>query len=287
MNSESNAPKTPGHGEWNAWPMSLRHGLSALLAICVLVIQGPFATAKAAPCEASHLDLGKRIVVEAIAADGTLIAIGDQEIRLAGITLPRPAFGHDPKEPLADLARHHLAELTVGRPVILYHGHERRDRYDRALAHPCLEDGTWIQKMMLKRGLAMVATTRDTATLALEMLAFEREARTQKVGIWAERFFRIRNPHETRRDIDTYQIVEGRVVSAVVIKGRAYLNFGPDWRTDFTFSISPRDRRRFEKTGIDLSALSSRRVRGRGWVTLRNGPLIELTHPEQLEVLPE
>ena len=77
------------------------------------------------------------------------------------------------------------------------------------------------------------------------------------------------------------------MVSAVVIKGRAYLNFGQDWRTDFTFSISPRDRRRFEQQGVDLAGLAGRRVRARGWVTLRNGPLIQLTHPEQLEILPE
>jgi micrococcal nuclease len=118
-----------------------------------------------------------------------------------------------------------------------------------------------------------------------EMLVIEKRARANRLGIWAKTRFRVRNPHEPRRDIDTFQIVEGRVVSAAIIKGRAYLNFGPNWRTDFTFSISPRDRRRFERAGIDLAMLASRRVRGRGWVTLRNGPLIELTHPEQLEIL--
>jgi hypothetical protein len=94
-------------------------------------------------------------------------------------------------------------------------------------------------------------------------------------------------PHETRRDIDSFQIVEGRVVSAAIIKGRAYLNFGPNWRTDFTFSIAPRERRQFARSGIDLAALTGRRIRGRGWVTLRNGPMIELTHPAQLEILGE
>jgi micrococcal nuclease len=231
--------------------------------------------------------MGSRVTVEELKSDGTLVDGKGLEIRLAGIKLPRFGRGDEADEPLADTARQALAELAIGKSLTLYYGPNRRDRYDRLLAHPCHADGTWLQKSMLERGLVLVATTRDTAGLASDMLAFERQARNLKLGIWGEKFFRIRNPHETRRDIDTYQIVEGRVVSAVIIKGRGYLNFGPDWRTDFTFSISPRDRRRFEKAGVDLAGLSSRRVRGRGWVTLRNGPLIELTHPEQLEILAE
>lgn len=227
------------------------------------------------------------MTIQAVAADGTLREVGGLEIRLAGINLPRAAFGHEPAEPLAEEARRALETLTVGKELSTYLVPKRRDRYDRLLAHPCLKDGGWVQGDLLERGLAMVATTRDTTLLAAEMLAIEKAARSTNTGIWKERVFRVRNPHETRRDIDTYQIVEGRVVSAVVIKGRAFLNFGPDWRTDFTFSIAPRDRRRFERQGIDLASLGARRVRGRGWVTLRNGPMIELTHPEQLEILPE
>lgn len=267
---------------WRGWICTI-----TILAVPLLALLSDVTPASAASCTASSLDMGARVTVEAIATDGTLLAGDGLEIRLAGITLPRPALNHDPAEPHADTARHGLADLAVGKSVTLYHGHKRRDRYNRALAHPCLEDGTWVQEWMLTRGLALVATTRDTTQLAPVMLAAEREARNRKDGIWSERFFRVRNPHETRRDIDTYQIVEGRVVSAVVIKGRAYLNFGQDWRSDFTFSIAPKDRRRFEKAGIDLGNLTSRRVRGRGWVTLRNGPLIELTHPEQLEILGE
>ncbi|MEE9251245.1 MAG: thermonuclease family protein, partial [Alphaproteobacteria bacterium] len=61
--------------------------------------------------------------------------------------------------------------------------------------------------------------------------------------------------------------------------------FGDNWRTDFTASVAPRDRRLFEREGHDLMALEGRSVRVRGWVKLRNGPMIEITHPEQIEVL--
>jgi micrococcal nuclease len=287
MNRWPILPPNHARGPRKAWRRRGFIGPALALTVTLLVTESVVGTASAASCAASQLDLGARVTVEAITPEGTLIAAKGLEIRLAGIAAPRPKHGHEAAQPLADVARRELAALTVGKSLVLYQGSKRRDRYDRALAHPCLDDGTWIQQWMLERGFALVASTRDTARLAGEMLAVEKQARNQKRGIWAERFFRIRNPHETRRDIDTYQIVEGRVVSAAIIKGRAYLNFGQDWRTDFTFSIAPRDRRRFERTGIDLAALGARRVRGRGWVTLRNGPLIELTHPEQLEVLGE
>lgn len=267
--------------------MARRLHFDVLFLVGVILIASPVSSSRASECGVSKLGAGPQVTIAAVAEDGTLRTARGQEVRLAGVSLPRPAIGHDPAEPLADTARRALEDLTLQKTMTLHLVPKRRDRYDRLLAHPCLENGIWVQSALLERGLALVATTRDTPQLAAEMLALEKAARELKAGIWSERFFRVRNPYETRRDIDTYQIVEGRVVSAVIIKGGAYLNFGQDWRTDFTFSISPADRKQFERNGIDLAGLASRRVRGRGWVTLRNGPLIELTHPEQLEILPE
>ena len=70
-----------------------------------------------------------------------------------------------------------------------------------------------------------------------------------------------------------------------MVRGRGYLNFGENWREDFTVSIAPRDRRRFEAAGIAVEDYEGRLVRVRGWVDSFNGPMIEATHPEQIEVL--
>ena len=77
------------------------------------------------------------------------------------------------------------------------------------------------------------------------------------------------------------------MVDAAVVRGTAYLNFGTDWRRDFTFRAQPDARRAFDRAGIDLAGLTGQRVRGRGWVFPLNGPMIDLTHPEALEVLEE
>ena len=82
-------------------------------------------------------------------------------------------------------------------------------------------------------------------------------------------------------------MVAGRVVDAVRIKSRIYLNFGDDWRDDFTVTLDARARSLFEQSGRDPLTLKGRTVRVRGWLRQRNGPMIEATHPEQIEVVGE
>ena len=64
-------------------------------------------------------------------------------------------------------------------------------------------------------------------------------------------------------------------------------NFGADWREDFTLSLESKVRRLFVDEGFDLESLEGRTVRARGWIKTYNGPMIEITHPEQIEVLAE
>jgi hypothetical protein len=71
------------------------------------------------------------------------------------------------------------------------------------------------------------------------------------------------------------------------VRKRTYLNFGADWRSDFTITIAPKDRRLFEADGIDPLIYQGKRVRVRGWLKSYNGPLIDATHPEQIEVIVE
>ena len=65
-----------------------------------------------------------------------------------------------------------------------------------------------------------------------------------------------------------------------------YLNFGPDWRTDFTVRIGSDLARRLASSGLDVATLAGRRIEIRGFVLEAGGPLIELSHPEQMQVLP-
>ncbi|WP_051244917.1 thermonuclease family protein [Thalassobaculum salexigens] len=223
--------------------------------------------------------------VAAVLSADTIDLEDGLRVRLAGVQGPAPTRDGSPAWPHAVEATVETSAACLGRTVTLHYADDRRDRWQRALAHLVVDDGTWLQGHLLQRGLARVYTWPRTATGARSMLDLERTARANRRGIWADRFYRIRNPSETWGDLDSWQIVEGRVVDAALVRGNAYLNFGLDWRNDFTFRAESDARRAFRKAGIELPDLTGRRVRGRGWVYPTNGPMIDLTHPAQLEVL--
>ena len=225
------------------------------------------------------------------AIDGDTVALESGiEIRLVGIQAPRLALGRAGLRdwPLAREARAALEAMLVGARVRLVYGGLRVDRHRRLLAHLEREaapgrPALWAQGEMLRRGLARVYTFPDNRARAGRMLALERAARAARRGIWRLRAYRVLAPEEARRRIGRFELVEGRVLRAAAVRGRFYLNFGADWRTDFTVSIARKHRRRFRRAGIDIASLAGRIIRVRGWLSWQNGPMIEATHPEQLE----
>lgn len=216
------------------------------------------------------------------------------KVRLAAIQAPKLPLGRKGFEawPLGEESKAALKRLTNGKTLQLYYGGERRDRYDRALAQTfTLDDNgardVWLQEEMVRLGMARVYTWPDTFQDSEKLYAAEIEARDAKRGIWADDYYRIRHPEPNNlaQDIDSYQIVQGIITSAADVRGQIYLNFGADYKTDFTIAIAKRDRKHFETFGLDPLSLEGATVRVRGWIELSNGPMIWLDHPERLEVL--
>ena len=229
---------------------------------------------------------GPARVVEVIDGDTVVLASGEQ-VRLVGIQAPKLALGRPNFEPwpLAQEANEALEALLLNRGVVLSYGGRRIDRHGRLLAHLDTEQGAWVQGAMLEAGLARVYSFRDNRARVAEMLELERAAREAGRGIWADPFYRVLEPEETEEYVGSFRIVEGRVLSAAIVKGRGYLNFGADWRSDFTVSIAGKDLRLFEAEGIEITSFEGRVIRARGWLKSFNGPMIEATHPEQIELV--
>ena len=251
------------------------------------------ALAVAWPAAAADLQRGESVRVVAVVDGDTVVLArpvdGAREVRLVGIQAPKLPLGRPGFEawPLADEAKWVLEELVRGRTLELGFGGRRMDRHGRLLAHLHHADGTWVQGQILRHGMARVYSFPDNRALVAEMLALEGAARAAGLGIWGHPFYAVRNPAEAARHIDTFQLVEGRVLDAAKVKSRIYLNFGVDWRNDFTVMISARPLRLFTKAGLDPLTLEGRIVRARGWLKRRNGPMIDATHPEQIEVVGE
>lgn len=276
---------------------------ASLLAIRLLAA-GLLAAGLLAAAGASDLKAADRArggdAPEAV-SEGTVASIVDgdtlrltegAEIRLVGIQAPKLPLGRRNFRswPLAEESKRALAALTAGRRLLLGYGGRRIDRHGRLLAHLTLADGAdaglWIQGALLEAGMARVYSFPDNRSRVADMLTRERAARAAKHGIWAHPYYAIRTPETAARHIGTFQLVEGRIVAAATVRGRGYLNFGDNWKTDFTVSISPRTLRQRWQGGPAIAALAGKRVRVRGWLKSFNGPMIEATHPEQIEILP-
>jgi micrococcal nuclease len=208
-----------------------------------------------------------------------------KEVRLVGLQAPKLPLGRPnfPAWPLAEESKRALEALTLGKPVRLSFGGSDKDRHGRLLAHLHLADGDWVQGRMLALGMARVYSFPDNRSLVAEMLKLEADARAARTGIWALPFYAVREPRETVRLIGSFQLIEGRVLKAAKVKGTIYLNFGADWRSDFTATVGTDALKLFNKAGVDPLTYDGRVVRVRGWLKEMNGPMIALSHPEQIE----
>ena len=230
---------------------------------------------------AGPVSAAERVRAEAALDGDTLALEGGAALRLAGIRAPKGAG----EARFAGPARDTLNALAAGQTLTLQTGGPEHDRHGRILAQATRADGVWLQGAMLEAGLARVETFADNRARAAEMLAAEEAARNAGRGMWADRRYRVLTPEEAERAGDGFHLVEGRVQRVTERRGRFYLDFGADWRRDFTVAIALGERARFRAQGLDPPGLEGARLRVRGWMRRYNGPMIEATHPEQIERL--
>ncbi len=217
--------------------------------------------------------------------DGQTLTLADgRQVRLVNILAPLEG------EPLAADARKRLAGLALDRQIRWSYAGRRMDRYGRLLAYvydAAAADGApSLQSELVAAGLVRVMGQADTRDGLAGLLALESEARSARRGLWTRGAYRIRAADANLWPaLNSFQIVEGKPLKLEHLRERTYLNFGTDYATDFTLTISAADRKLFETMPWRLEDLIGRRLRIRGWLELRGGPLIEITYPEQIEVV--
>lgn len=253
---------------------------------------------------------GEGTVVEVIDAE-TLLLDDARVVRLIGALPPRFARQNATHGGIAVDLRSEitaaLARLTLGKRVRLRFGGTREDRYGKLLAQVYVEpeggEREWLQGAMVRAGLAVTYSVADNRACARELMEVERGAKERQQGFWRNGLFRIRNASDATLLlglVNTYQIVKGVVTTVAEVGGRVYVNFGANYRDDFTLAIEKKDRSAFagapgalasvargKRGEAGLEELKGKRVQARGWIQVSNGPMIAVTHPEQIEVVGE
>lgn len=206
-----------------------------------------------------------------------------QTLLLAGVTGP----DRDAAPEAARRARAALEEL-VGAAQFIHTPAGDPDRYGRTPSVVRLDGGADVGEALLEAGWLMVWPRLGQEADFDRLYAAEARARQANAGAWGPGAFAVRDPDPNRlaQHLDSAQIVEGRVVSTGSARdGRIFLNFGLDWRTDFTAVADEDAAQRFTEAGLDLRSLEGAVVRVRGWLFALNGPTIALDHPAQLEIV--
>lgn len=251
------------------------------------------ATTYAASAGTCDLPAAETVAVSSV-VDGETLGLEDgREVRLLGVLGPAAPPDWDGAEPwpFAAQARQRLAEIVQGAPVGLRFDARREDRYGRLLAQVFVVRGAepvWVQEELVTEGLVRVAAQPDMSACLEPLLAAEARAREARRGVWRSLSYQVRDAHDPKSlgyRRHTYQLVEGKVHGIGEGKTRVYINFAEEWREDFTVVILRKRLATLEAGGLDLARLPGRRVRVRGWVEWWNGPMIELSHPGEIEIL--
>lgn len=209
-------------------------------------------------------------------------------IHLAGLDYPDLNY-HDPGQ-LSVTALKILEDFLTNQTVAIYQTPSadkgRKNRLGHNIAHLKRQDNdVWVQGMLLALGVARTRTTQYNPEMASQMLILEDAARQSKSGMWEMKEYTVLTPEQAKKHIGGYQIVEGRINNASMYKNRLYLNFGNNWREDFTVSISAFDLKNFTRQKIYPKDWNGKNIRVRGWIESYNGPYMEIDHPERFEAL--
>jgi endonuclease YncB( thermonuclease family) len=248
------------------------YGSCVVFTLAILSLMAGSAAADE-PCRLTPLG---SVHVAAVRDGRTLVLDDGHELRLAGIETN-------------DDSKTVLRALAEGKTLQFGYLGASHDRYGRLFGFT-FADGIQpsLQAALLEQGAARVSARVGDEKCAKALLAIESNARQARRGLWADPKFMVLQANDiTKIGIEQghFALVEGVVLSAHERGATTYLNFGRHWTHDFSVTIPRRLTRAFALAGVDLKALERHRIRVRGWIEQRRGPIIAVDVPEQIEIV--
>lgn len=191
------------------------------------------------------------------------------------------------EQDICSTARDTLQKLVAGQVITMEN--VTTDRYGRLMADVSVTTDKGekidVQNAMLQKGMAFLYPPVGDELHLDVWLKTEATARKDHRGLWAGSSFTDTTADQAEKQIGHFAFVHGKVLKAARIKNMVYLNFGNDWKSDFTIAIAAHDLHAFRAAQIDPLAYQDKNMRVRGWVKRLFGPMISVTDPHQIEIL--
>lgn len=217
-------------------------------------------------------------------ADGRLVRIAGLDPDLA-----------DPGSAIEADVRERLSRWLGGQTVRVLPLDAAPDRWGRTRAAVFTADAASgdgpavsVAEALLDAGLARARPREGIAPCWTVYTRLEADARDAHRGLWADPERGLVAATDTaalRARIGSYVVVEGTIASLHDVRGRTYLRFAGISPGGLTASLDRRTSQRLARSGASPTAWLDHRVRLRGVVDDRWGLAIEITAPEQVEVV--
>ncbi len=188
----------------------------------------------------------------------------------------------DVNEPFAKAARELNEKLVKGKRVKLEFDVERIDKYGRLLAY-CFVDNVFVNERILEQGLGVLYTSAPNVKYVDILVASQKKARDNQKGLWAAEC--IAQAQDASLCLGQVGTISGKVLKVSESEKVIYLNFGRDFRTDFTAVIFRKDLPSFLAVGINPVRFKGKTISIFGKIKEYNGPEIIVRHPSQIEII--
>ncbi len=194
--------------------------------------------------------------------DGDTIWLVDgRKVRLQFINAPEVAHDNKKAEAFGEKAKQKLARVvSQSRTLIMKVSPEGKDNYGRTLAHLYLQDGSSLQGLLLREGLAYQIFMENSDSVSDCLKEQERFARAHSLGVWSQKPFK-----ESSSDYLTagFSLIRGKVVEISKPKKSHFI-----W-IELSGSVVLRVPKE-NVSNVWLQQLKGARIEVRGWMVDRS-----------------
>ncbi len=213
--------------------------------------------------------------VKSVYDGDTLILGNSQRVRLLGVNTPEIESRHRPGEPGGIAAKEWLQNRVKNQQVYLEYDQEKKDKYNRELAHVFLPDGTHLNLELLKQGLAFMSIVPPNLRYAEAFSRAQQQAEKQGLGIWNEPGYQVRSLDQIASGSRGWQRFIGMPKHVQQKRSFTYLTLNDQ--------VNVRIANDHLNLFPALEKYLDRHVEIRGWVSRRNDRFtISVQHPSAL-----
>ena len=209
----------------------------------------------------------------------TLVLENGERVRLLNINAPEISSRHRDGEQGGEAAKGWLKQQIGKQPIYLRFDKEKRDRYDRLLAHVFLQNERHLNAEILEQGLAALTVHPPNLLYVDEMRAAQQRAIDKRLGIWQGSAYPLKTARtglttSARRGWQRWQIMPSEIK---VTRSQIWLMAGE--------RLSVRIRKEQLPLFADPQSYINKQLEVRGWLSRRgNDYFLQVLHPSAISV---